>query len=85
MISFVVFYSDAMETCSNMKFNTKLLDTEAFVEYNPDVSYQLAYLYQLASFKQPTTLFSILAKWLKYCVGMVCWNKCRMISFGLKR
>ncbi len=25
--------------------------------------------------------FNILAKWLKYCVGM-CWNKCRIISFG---
>ncbi len=35
MISFVAFYPDTMETCSNMKFNTKLLDLEALVQYNP--------------------------------------------------
>ncbi len=35
---FCCFYSDTMETCSNMKFNTKLLDPEeALVQYNPGV------------------------------------------------
>ncbi len=32
MISFVVFCSDNMEICSNMKFNSKLLDPEALVQ-----------------------------------------------------
>ncbi len=32
---FVVFCSDTMETCSNMKFNIKLLDPEVLVQYNP--------------------------------------------------
>ncbi len=35
---FAVFYSDTMETCSNMKFNTKLFDLETLVQYNPSVS-----------------------------------------------
>ncbi len=41
------------------------------------ISYQLANMYQLASFKPPTTFFNICAKWLKYCGGMYkeqVWN-----------
>ncbi len=31
------FCSDMMETCSNVKFNTKLFDPEVLVQYNPDI------------------------------------------------
>ncbi len=33
----VVFSSVTKATCSNMKFNTKLLEPETLVQYNPGV------------------------------------------------
>ncbi len=33
-----------METCSNMKFNTKLFDTEALVQYNPVAEFPVIFV-----------------------------------------